>query len=305
MKTSKNSKSRTIKIAIAVICVLILAFCLIKNASGQASAMTSVNDADVIVESVEATEATSETIDETEATTEATEPETTEDEDDDKEVVYVYIPVETQPAETQPATQPTEDTEEDTKPTTPYEELPEATDPTEESEEEEEDDEQPSTTPTEEDKPSVHVHNFSIMWTKVNATCTAHGYTIYICDGCTETENRDFVEPIGHDYIVYKQEGYETHWCSNCGDTYQVEVETPAPAEETHPAETEPATEPATEPVAEEETAPAGHTCNPSDGHNHKEVKMGAFTYVYCEHVNEATVSADGRTKFFPYSWCL
>lgn len=297
MKTS-NNKSKSVKIAIAIICALILAACLIAKTSGQASAMTSVNDSEVVVTPVDATEATNETT--TEATTEATEAEETEDEDDTVEVpVYVYIPVETQP-ETQPTegNDETEETEE-TQPATEPEELPEATKPEEEIPEET----KPEETKPEETQPA-HQHNFSIVWTKVNPTCTAHGYTIYICDGCTQTENRDFVEPIGHEYIVYKQEGYETHWCANCGDTYQVEVEVVEEAEETVPVTTEPATE-ETEPVEETEPAPAGHTCDPSDGHNHKEIPSGPFTYVYCEHETVARESADGRTKYYPYSWCL
>ena len=293
-KSTTASQSRNTKIAIAAICVIILALCIIFGSTNNASAMNSVNDAqnnEVVIDAVDATDATK------------TEPtEATEDEEE-KEVVevpvYIYVPVETTvPEETEPTTPPTTEPEEEDDD---YEELPEATKPEEETQpapEEEEDDEEEETTP-------VHVHNFSITWTVVKPTCTAHGYTIYICDGCTETENRDFVEPIGHEYIVYKHEGYETHWCANCGDTYQVEVEVeePAPADETIPVETEPEE---TEPVEETEPAPTAHTCDPSDGHNHKEVKSGPFTYVYCDEMAQYySESADGRTKYFEYSWCL
>lgn len=299
-KSTTASQSRNTKIAIAAICVIILALCLVVGKSNNASAMTSVNDAqnnEVVIEAVDATTATDATETEATETTESTE--ATEDEEETKETievpVYIYVPVETEP---QPTVPPTTEPKEEPEETKPYEELPEATKPEEETPEETKPEE---TKPAPEETKPAHVHNFSIVWTKVNPTCTANGYTLYICDGCTETEMRDFVEPIGHEYIVYKNEGYETHWCSNCGDTFQVEVEAPAPADETIPVETEPATEP----VEETKPAHAGHTCDPSDGHNHKEVKMGPFTYVYCEKVTEATKSADGRIEYFPYSWCL
>ena len=72
----------------------------------------------------------------------------------------------------------------------------------------------------------VHTHNYEYKYT-VSPTSTALGYEIWQCDGCGETEQRNFVAQTGEDThnFVYKytvdptciSDGYEIWQCANCG----------------------------------------------------------------------------------------
>ncbi len=75
-------------------------------------------------------------------------------------------------------------------------------------------------------------HNYDTTVETVAPTCTVAGYTVYKCE-CGATENRDFVDALGHDYksVVTapgcETKGYTTHSCSRCDSTY-IDSETPA-----------------------------------------------------------------------------
>ena len=71
-------------------------------------------------------------------------------------------------------------------------------------------------------------HNF-VFEKKIDPTETTQGYSIYKCERCGVTENRDFVDPIGHTHTytskVTKQatcteSGVITYTCSGCDNTY-------------------------------------------------------------------------------------
>lgn len=60
----------------------------------------------------------------------------------------------------------------------------------------------------------------------VAATCITDGYTPYTCSRCPETENRDVISALGHDYRCTTTpagcttEGANVYTCSRCSDTY-------------------------------------------------------------------------------------
>ncbi|MBQ7689014.1 MAG: hypothetical protein IJT27_07345 [Clostridia bacterium] len=54
-------------------------------------------------------------------------------------------------------------------------------------------------------------HSFTVQVNTVVPTCTEEGYTVYKCAACDETENRDFVDALGHDY---NEDGV----CTRCGE---------------------------------------------------------------------------------------
>lgn len=69
--------------------------------------------------------------------------------------------------------------------------------------------------------PHTHVMNVSEV---IAPTCTTGGYTIYTCV-CGETETRDYVDALGHEYEAVvtaptcTEVGYTTYTCA-CGDSY-------------------------------------------------------------------------------------
>lgn len=71
-----------------------------------------------------------------------------------------------------------------------------------------------------------HTHSYDKVLRVVAPSCDEHGYTVYKCS-CGETENRNYINPLGHSYkdIVEPptctEQGYTTHKCSTCGDSYK------------------------------------------------------------------------------------
>ena len=60
----------------------------------------------------------------------------------------------------------------------------------------------------------------------VNATCTAEGYTVYVCDYCGKSKNDDFVKALTHKYTAgtvvdatCTAKGYTVFVCDRCGDS--------------------------------------------------------------------------------------
>ena len=124
----------------------------------------------------------------------------------------------------------------------------------------------------------------------VAATCTTDGYTTYAC-ACGDSYTSDVVAATGHNYVsevvapTYESEGYTIHTCSNCGDSYKDNFVD------------------ALIPEGEEEEGCGEHKgcCGHHDAHRHKEVKIGKYLYVYCDHVTSIYRSADGLIIFYPY----
>lgn len=65
----------------------------------------------------------------------------------------------------------------------------------------------------------------------VSPTCTADGYTVYVCDNCGGSYKANYVSKLGHNYVVTKEvestctdEGYSVYSCTNCGDSYNDDV---------------------------------------------------------------------------------
>ena len=65
----------------------------------------------------------------------------------------------------------------------------------------------------------------------VSPTCTADGYTVYVCDNCGDSYKANYVSALGHNYVVTKEvessctgEGYSVYTCTRCGDTYNDDV---------------------------------------------------------------------------------
>lgn len=65
----------------------------------------------------------------------------------------------------------------------------------------------------------------------VSPTCTADGYTVYVCDNCGDSYNANYVSALGHNYVVTKEvestctdEGYSVYTCTRCGDSYNDDV---------------------------------------------------------------------------------
>ena len=71
------------------------------------------------------------------------------------------------------------------------------------------------------------VHFYDTYVSTTAPTCTEQGYSTYKCIYCDETENRDFVEPLDHDYIDHDalnptctETGWEAYQsCSRCDYT--------------------------------------------------------------------------------------
>lgn len=69
--------------------------------------------------------------------------------------------------------------------------------------------------------PTGHNHKTTV----VEPTCTAMGYTVYLCD-CGDTFNGDFTDIINHDYDVKVTEptctsmGFSEYTCKNCGHKF-------------------------------------------------------------------------------------
>lgn len=72
--------------------------------------------------------------------------------------------------------------------------------------------------------PATGDHNYAIEQERMEATCTEDGYVIKAC-GCGATE-KTVLPATGHDYesVVTAptciEQGYTTHTCINCGDSY-------------------------------------------------------------------------------------
>ncbi len=70
-------------------------------------------------------------------------------------------------------------------------------------------------------------HEFVQDGEPVPATCTDDGYTNYVCSKCGESEKRDIVDALGHNYETEVTEptcaveGYTTYTCSVCGHNYK------------------------------------------------------------------------------------
>ena len=70
----------------------------------------------------------------------------------------------------------------------------------------------------------VHTHNYQVAQV-VPATCTAEGYTRYVCS-CGDGYNDRFTPKLSHSYIdsvtepTQDSQGYIRHRCSQCGHTY-------------------------------------------------------------------------------------
>ena len=67
--------------------------------------------------------------------------------------------------------------------------------------------------------------------TVVFPTCTTQGYTVYECDNCGDTYNANFVNALGHNYIVTREvestctaEGYSVYVCTRCQSTYNDDI---------------------------------------------------------------------------------
>lgn len=164
----------------------------------------------------------------------------------------------------------------------------------------------------------VHVHNYVAVQT-VKPNCTTEGYTVYKCE-CGDAYNADFTAKTAHNYNetvvepTTEKEGYTVHTCTGCGDTYKDNF-TPVVVPETEPSEpddeetevTEPTqpepTEPEEDEEDEEEEEECVHHCDPSDGHEHEEIQVGCYIYVYCIHVKSPMKGADGFTVYYPWSF--
>ena len=68
-----------------------------------------------------------------------------------------------------------------------------------------------------------HVHSYTALTT--HPTCTAHGYTAYICS-CGDQYQDSVVPALGHDYRAEvipptcTEAGYSVYTCTRCGDSY-------------------------------------------------------------------------------------
>jgi outer membrane biosynthesis protein TonB len=165
--------------------------------------------------------------------------------------------------------------------------------------------------------PTVHQHSYSAVKV-VKPNCTTEGYTTYKCSTCGESYNGTYTAKTAH---TYKQsvvaptaqiEGYTLHMCTGCGDSYKDSYT--AKVEVVKPMETAPATpspaKPVTpvvpvEPTPTEPTEPSKpvHNCDCSDGHDHEEIVVGRYTYVYCSAVSSPMKGEDGFTVFYPWSF--
>lgn len=70
-----------------------------------------------------------------------------------------------------------------------------------------------------------HIHNYDIEEI-TSATCTNEGYTTHTCSVCGDTYTDDYTPALGHNYrqevtsATCTSGGYTTHICIRCGDSY-------------------------------------------------------------------------------------
>lgn len=235
----------------------------------------------ITVDTTDTTETTETTVPTTEATeatqpsTEATVPATTEPE--------VTKTVETKKEEAKKEEKPA--TTEPTVPATTVPTVPAVTQPTVPVTEPTVSETESVKEPVEETKPvettPVHVHNYTK--TVVAATCATEGFTVNVCE-CGDSFHSDATEKAAHNYVkqvvsaTTETEGYTLHVCEECGDSYKSDY-TPVIV------------------VVEEEVH---NGCPCTEGHNHQEIKRGAYTVIYCEGIVEAY--QDGYTIWMPWS---
>ena len=248
---------------------------------------TITTEPEVIIDEPAETTAPTET---TEPTTvpETTEPEQTEPNEDSKSndatTPSKETVAETEPKPTTPAPAPTTPA-----PTTPAPTEPKPTEP-KPTEPEKEDVPETRPQPTE----PVHVHNY-VVYQCFAPSCTHDGYTVFVCD-CGENYSGDVTPAIEHDYVTYvieptyDEQGYDLHICQGCGANYQDNY---IPAIERKDEDAE---------VAGDDGFVHGEFhCDPSDGHDHEEVKQGDYVYIYCEHVRTPHKSLDGLRVWSHY----
>jgi hypothetical protein len=151
----------------------------------------------------------------------------------------------------------------------------------------------PDTTPVEPE----HVHKY-IATETIAANCTTSGYTVFACD-CGDMYNDDYTAPIKHNYSVKvvdattTEQGYTQHFCNDCGDCYRDNYTDVIP--ETVAPETE-------KPETQDGLTDTICGCTDED-HQHAEVKVGGYTYIYCTSVKAPYRSEDKFTIFYPYEF--
>lgn len=73
---------------------------------------------------------------------------------------------------------------------------------------------------------TAHAHSYEK--TVVKPTCTAAGYTVFVC-ACGDTYQDEIIAAHGHEYVTsvisptYTSEGYTHYACSVCGDEYEAD----------------------------------------------------------------------------------
>lgn len=129
--------------------------------------------------------------------------------------------------------------------------------------------------------PATGIHNYIVFVQTISASCTEQGYTVYKCEQCDSTENRDYTNVLGHNVVIdpavdptCTEPGWTTGThCDRCGMVGFAQTEIPATGHSyvDHEAKT---------PTCTESGWAAYQTCENCDYTTYEEITATGHDYV-------------------------